>query len=573
MRLRSRKREKAIRRLVREELRSSPKLLREFNRRRRARIMERALTLGVWGLLVVALACVFPVMGRLAERDESETVLVLFSLVASGLCMGRSGVDISEPGGLPLLWLGTVGYYPVGDGQILKLARKCWTAAIFLVATWFSWVCCDLAVWSQQPVPWGHVFAVGLGLLQGSLAATIYLRLAKLPDEHDLKVYVGAGGFLILLVSFWMMFTIEGRDSPAQWLTCVAFFLGPLGWANGALYWGLLEGHVVAFLLLIPPVTLLVYLVHRIRTNPWWVETFFFDGDKLAESLLRYQTDPEKDEGTVIDRAPPSIPQAALTRKRMPEATSVTAVERRLLGRAWLDSEEMSITTEADKSVAAILTSRERLLVEYLQRGNTVLTRHFVAMLSLLACFALASLLDPAPKGSGDGIPLQITLVVALVSLGPRQSGYHVLFPIGFHEVSRALFKVGLMKCVWFFPLTLGYALIVGASCGASLPDPFVYAAIPLAVYVGWLPLSITLVFRPLVVEASPWRYRLSELITLILALAASLGALLPFGIGRIVFLAVLFGATGSLLACSARLFRGARHADSRGDAHRDRSV
>jgi len=565
MRLRAPPLEKAIRSLARDELRSSPALLGEFNRRRRGRLVDRFATMAVWscgiGVFVFALLVAsfapkespFP-----GEQNGAEWLLVAVALVGSGYSLFAAGGSGTDPGTLTSLALHAALHYPVRDRELMARSARFWAVGVFVFTAAGVWFVSSECITSNRPLAWGYQAAVGTSLLQTALATALFLYLNGLPEEHPLRGALGLLGFLVFAAGTVMVIVAARRGDMPDWLTCATFLFCPLGWAHGVLYWGVIRGQPAAYLLLAPAVATLGVLVLWIRREDR-SDDVFFEPDVLAKMALGSADDgPKRRRQTVVGLAQQPcdrMPAARATRRR--KRGSTEAIERGLLEGGWLRGEWVP-AGPVDQIALVVLTPRERLLVECLHRGRSVLTWQWVVMLVLLVLGGHSYLFGPPGEGSARSIPAAISLwwgVVALLSL-PAMSGYHVLFPVGFHEVSRTILKVGLMKCLCWLPLTVGFSLAVASRLHVPFLSAVSLGLLPVIVYVAWLPVSACMVFEPVIVEARARRIRVVEVICGAFALVASLFFLAPLGVWRVVFAAVLFLATGTIWFRSARAFR-----------------
>jgi hypothetical protein len=356
-------------------------------------------------------------------------------------------------------------------------------------------------------------------------------------------------------------------------VTSFTFLFCPLGWAHGAFYWGAIQGQPAAYLLLVPPVATLGGLVFSIRRQNW-IDDVLFDQDRLAETAGRDAGHSSTRRGrTVADIVQEPRGRMPVVQSSRPRRCSSTeAIERRLLGGQWLRGNDWVPWGPVDRFALVVLTPRERLLTECLHQRGSVLTWQSLLMLVLLVALGCAILFEPRGEDSPEIIPAVIVLcwgVTSLFLVG-AMSGYHLLAPVGFSEVTKAIIKVGLMKCLCWLPLTVGFSLAVAARHDVPAPAAIGLGLLPVVVYLAWLPMGACFVFGPALAETARWPARLFNAVCLSLAFMASLVFLtpasstsvvfaIPGGIVRVAFAAVLFAATGSSWVCCAQVLGALR--------------
>lgn len=569
MRLRSPKLEKAIRDLAREELASSPELLAEFNRRRKARFVKRVCAIP-WCVGAAFLAVMFlsvllhPAEPLPGEQNGAEFALVTVGLVVLGCLSLFCEGSRNDPKGLGDLAIYAAIHFPVRDGDLIARNRKHWAVIVFFVTLAGAWLNCHWCVFWNHPVVWEHLAALGVALLQAALVTAICRTLINLPDKPPVRDLLAFLGLVVCTAGFIIGWVAAKRGDMFDCVTHATFLLSPLGWAHGALYWGVIQGHAAAYLLLIPPLALLGALVYRIRRESW-SDDFFFDADRLAEVAAPRGDDRLRKPG---DR------RKAAHATRPPEARSTEVVEQRLLQGRWLRGDVWTPRGPIDRFALRALNPREKVLIECLHRRGSVLTIQWGVTLLFLLVSGFIFLISPPEEKVQVIIPMMTASCWGLVCLAPlgemsRTFRYSLFTPIGFHEVSKAMFKLGLIKCLFWLPLSVGFGLAIAWRHEISLLSAVGLGLLPAVLYLGWLPAGACFVFGPLIERTGRWPTRIFELTCLSFACVATLFFAAPLepwrllmpqvppDLWRFLFAAVLFVCVGVIWACSARAFRG----------------
>jgi len=539
MRLRSPGLEKAVRRLVRREIRSSPALRAEY-RRYHNPCLERL----QWGLaIVVGLPLSLAVLGMLLfvsafgvmmililVRDHTDLSLASLALLLMGMLFwARLSGYHRLFGGLKLR---TAAYFPVSDHQLLveALTRVALDGGLVGLVSLITFT---YLVWSYDLTAWAYLPAVGAAVLQGVTSAVVCLLVvARLPKNDWIGPVLFVAGSLMIAGGVAGLICAGNGVEPAHpALLWPAFLLLPTGWVVGAFYWGVVQGHAAGWLLLVPAAVLIRagvrWVQHGIETRELAVDSpdpvpAVFERGILSGPDSIEATSDKATRGSSKGRPNGRLPlpsrervgvrghehdQWASRSSADADADSTEAIEQRILEGGAMGRGEWVRQGWIERLVCRALTEREQTVIEYLTGAPPAWTLQWgTFIIFLILAVGLAWLMQS--DGNPAIIPALIVFAWALASsagflekspddsLGTWWRSGQAFFPLGFMEASRAVVKVAVLRCLLWLPLTIGFGLVAGWLFGISPLRSAGLGLIPVLLYLGCMPLWISWLFQ-----------------------------------------------------------------------------
>lgn len=523
--------ERALRRRIRGELRSSKELWREYRaHRKRARPAQ----INWVGRLVVPLIALAPLT---QGKPQINLLLVILMLYATGSAFLRAvsllrGLYASQP-------LVVLAHLPMSDDDFFRLqwgrfvrsslwmlwafvgilgstivmvthgARGLELAVVLALAEWILLLGTASAV-----AAWGRRFKL-LGVGQAFCGAAILLwfvgRLASPTLESSL------GSALLSL--------------PAGWI-CVTFEREVLGNAPGAWVWALpsLAGLV------------LFAAARRHLRRTYHLRELVF-ARPAAEMILEREIHAQMDLRTGEEAQAPLRPSEVAQAREEFLRSLPMANEERIRDRGFLQPKSWAGLGMLERVFDRWLSTRERGVAELMLGTALNLTRKWkITMVASMCGIGLA--LGAGPHAL---LPLLgIAALLGLLALDANWPGFriyncagkfmpaHATYPASYAEVSRIYFKMAVIRILAWVPLAVAY----GAAAGAASPLLGGARGMVLALKVGWL----VTVAQPLVMGT---RYSAGTSETNLVSFRGCFGLVLPL----VVFLLPLIGAAIGVLA------------------------
>lgn len=543
---------KALRDRVRREVRASPMLGSEYQRRRRAARKWRLFhELSRWvmipGAIImpISIGCfsALPVLPGLAP-DRGQFVggiqsRALWSLVALSASLVTFSVLIatmlSEQ-----IWrsrdVSVHAYYPVDDRRYLRRrlagalavsSVSCITIAIVLgavaaihhatVATWFLVGLFCLADW--------------LVVAATAILIAAYVRWRVYTD------FVAVGALLASVIAAPMLGAGGAQSiamSPA--IACALFALSPPGWVHATFYFGAIEGSWAAWLFLLPAATLVglaarwfagTFTIHEFAFSDGRATIAAFDGSlRLATPLFWDQRRLKLAAATGCKSNGALVEDAAGPAAMVPKDFCRPRDWARL---GWVE-----------RFVAARLSQRQRLLLECSSPDKPYWSLLWAVGLVLAAAAGLALCLPNDARGrSGEflaGVLNLAGLLVATSGSSTRSPGraWHAYFPVGFRELLHALSAQAIWRGGAAIPAMLALNVIGALLGGRSLLDAVAgFSAVCLAA-LGCYLFGCCLMASSSTNDTADRRVWAAWLIALFVLGSLSLAATLPLGIFRL---------------------------------------
>jgi len=557
--------ESTLAHLVRDEVRSSPEMLADYQRRhawkflRIAKVVAKivgaplllltALTLMPASFFISTTAFLAYELNLTEEPMELriDVVLASQSLVIGAVIAVSTGLY-----GSSLFCfrrdVAVLSYFPVFDRTMFNRTLPSWL--LHLAYLVYVLMLAYVGIALRVGLNWFQL--AGLGLLSG-LQAWHCLSLSAI-FVHQLrstwadKVICTILAVLFMLLSVLMVLP-PFLDRESLWVA-IGTMLTPTGWINGAIYYGIVKEKVVGWLYLVPVALTSVYSawllqrgfkIHEVLFAPTGEVTPVFEYGLANEEIEKEPTAESKQGSLDCD---PAIAKKLLNS----DALAPTDWSRRWFIERWIGS---------------WLSDRERIALEqfYLKPPRWT----FVWLATACSVPAVSTLIfvgnEARNSGKGGAVITFATLVAAFfgemmfhLSDGHTHKARgmprtHPLFPIGLHETLDALTKSLLLRAVYWLPLLLAAAIADAWNVGGGVI--FVAAAILFVVVqiLTWYPVFARMVFLS---GGAPAHFSITRYIVhIVLIVVILLNVSLPFYFDwRLSLVIVMLMIGGSRLLC-----------------------
>jgi hypothetical protein len=452
--------ERTIRTRVRQELRSSDVLWKEYRRMRKAGRDTRALRIlfqppsPFFFLPFVWFLWVAPLSGFGAER-----LLLVLSLFNTAIVFQECLVLLRGLCGSPEL--ATFLHLPIGDEEIFRFEwQRCFVRSIWVFYA-------SLVAYGYAAIVRTHSWRlVGLVVLASALqwltAVALTTLLAKYRPRRSLLAQVDLVLFGMFIVSFFLPLD-SIRDCRE------ALLLLPGSWITGGFERGF-RNHTEALELLLIAVALvaafMALMVVRVRKLYSTRNLTISTGSAVTlGDLLEIWVPTAVIEDDLLLGERPSNPGWDAIQASASIDTGQFMAASNWADKGWVERLTAQLLRPADKAVVEFMLG-DRLGV-WTRRWRTA------AMVSAGGIMATVLL----PKLPGDllpFVPMIIAAVIAAPVLGGPWPGFGVRFcagqwvpihsvvPVSYWGISRVVFKVNGVRLTTWLPLLFGYALALG---------------------------------------------------------------------------------------------------------------
>lgn len=445
--------EKTLRRSVRDRLRTSRKLWRQYRAHSRGR---RSITanLGIlwFALVVIAVGARWMIASdiRYAPSALGTLAIVLF---LTSRALGGSGRLLHTL--QTETWL--LFYFPIADATLFQRQWRRYVLSslwiFFLSAGAFAFL-----EWDRAPLERVLFWACVGGILHWAIVLTAVAWLAARASIGWLPMVSGALSLLSLLLLIFPQFS---APFAAQVIN-VALGATPSGWV----YWGCREALTgAAWMALLPAIGVAAMALTisdsqaRLRSQFAPKEIEFPMGGNEADQEWEAYSDMEADHVDGLD------------------------ARFRILRRKFLEQPQRSPLLSVEFFAFRWLSSRERLVAQFATGGDPAWTWMWKRA-AIIAVVGLLGLL--LPSGWGVGVIVGSGAVAAMFAaplLGGQWAAFQAggfgtsfvsaysVFPIGFWEMARVMLKINTVRCAFWLPLLAVSSVAFAWKAGA---DPFV---------------------------------------------------------------------------------------------------
>ena len=470
----------------RNELVSSQPLLGEYTRAMKARRLP--------GLVVLLSVIVTIVGGPLLCLVLPIALLTffvmqvgpLFALPLSGLVSTAISFGFAEQLLLRLQrsrHVSVASHLPIAESEI---AWRVWISQVWLCfLTAYVAILLHGIVAFQAGVGWpGWLLAIGLGVLQGAVAIAVGTILAANRPRWNFPVLT----MTALLVAIVLGVAASlGRwvNLPRQPFEAVLSVVTPGGWVAGVLSRAYLQGVGNAWWGL-PAACFIVGLavpaLRRLRSTYGILEfTVRVDQDvkaTLAHPFSRAGAGSPHSAGRAVEVLAELNDVWNGTSDRLSEA----AAEVRIREGEFLRSRQPPELGLLERIVYRWLSPRERNIVEFLAAEETRWMDGFVSAVALMFAFVACGLAFPAVAGGMFVVAGAMTLSVVIgqswMGFRRRKCGgncvlHYAIYPVGFREIFRALFRAGILRSLLLLPFVAMAFLMIGVPLKAPPAQAF----------------------------------------------------------------------------------------------------
>ncbi len=494
---------KAMRARVRQELRSSPALWKEYVRRRWAARKARALLMAVGAIAIVE--CLFMLgmcglfLAGMVHGDPARAGPAalppspLWSLAC--LAVAQVGSSALLTGHLvDLIWRSSdvtrMAYFPVTDRLYFRWQLGRFFRDSAAVAIPSAVVLAALATRHLATMTTGAAVALFSVVAWLTVAASAILIVARYRKPIHTAVTFLIGTCLIIGGVFGAMAVrrLAAIDMAAAWLT---FVVCPTGWLNAAFYYGVLGAAPFAWLFVIPAAAMIVFAAR------WSLSSF-----RIRE--IEYID--QKPTITAIDSDAGLAPLHSWTR---PREKTRDHRERSVPAKAdsdFLRPLDWSRLGWVERFIASWLTERQRLLLEFSPLGTPRWTAGWVFTLvpAALTC-AVLWVRDARGESAGEMIAAMLTWMTIGASMvdgrkaasrrrdasspGREASLRRPLdayFPISFRESTKAGFVRSAWQAALGLPIVFGFNLLGTVLGGRSALEAVVRVAAGYMIVFAW---------------------------------------------------------------------------------------
>jgi hypothetical protein len=455
--------------------------------------------------------------GREGPGNGPATALLLWAIFLLGLAAVSASSFRRQL--LQSPDVAVLAHLPVDDNAHLRRhLRDCGFSSIFIasmLAPGYGYL-----AWSQGFSTGAWVAAAAFAILQGFMFAAVGLLLVGRAPGIALAIV----GSALMMTSGVVGFIGPLLPSLGVNLSWVGLFVLPTGWINGTFYFGLVEGHVTGWLLLVPAFGVIVLAARR-AAQPFAIKELSY----LPGGTVRVI--PAKD--WTLAAGPAGIAEEAQEPVR--PVVPVAEIADRIRRRAFLAPADSESHGWVERCFARRLNRRERAIADFLLGGRQPRWTVFwqCAVWATMACLAILTIPVPADwvlflVGPSLYLVLFLTLFGALTPPGPDLGAVpgHAVFPVGYREISRVWLKWAAVKNVLvLLPLALVYGAAAAWRCGAPVLLGLLVAVKAVYILLALLPWAIMFYYdRGIDVKAHPVR-RALFLGAVILVILGYLGA------------------------------------------------
>ena len=457
---------------LRELLRRSPGWSAEFRKAKRARRPTIWAILGATIAVVVfvplmAFAAPLAIIGMLANFGGIDLLLGLAGLAATAgsLLLAsalRAALEQSRT-------LSVFSHLPIEDERIAR--RLWWTVpGLACVGLWFMGLAYGYVAWSEGCGLFGWLMVLSLAVAQWATAVAVATALLlSRPRWPYGELCVGLFALTGALVAGLAVNPLVVRGPV---VTELLYRVIPAGWISGALGNGFLGGRLEAWWGLVPIVLLVATTPATMRrlAGLYEVQEYSYRPDAEAQATIvgwlgpataDTEDDPAGQPLSVEERLNSLL---AGRERPLPPATVVEQIRQR----EFLERRDWTSTGIVERVAAAILTERERTIIDFLTGGRPGWTQAWAMMLVWLPIAIVVSLIGFV----GPWIVFHVLgwASISAVAVGPwrgcswRACGgtflpHFAIVPIEYREAARAMFKVGLVRCLFVLPILMIVAL------------------------------------------------------------------------------------------------------------------
>lgn len=474
MKLQSPKLEKRVREAARDEMRLDSGLWKDYKRHRKW-WLRRWLAGGNKFLVYIFFSWIFVLA---AFRGHGiRAVLVGISLYATATTLFR-GVNFRVnvlQGYDRVLFL----HFPVSDREFLKHEWKkliwSWTGAFFLFVLTYSIGALSTESLEQQL---GNVALCAA--LQAVCGAALSLWVLGLFPK--LKIVSSAVPIYVLtLACLWL-------PAPAVDFLWSSVMLVPGGWVSHYFAASRFVGSNTEAYFIVPAVAICLSLpfAFRIAQNSLSAELDLRTTDGNLEQVFPHS---EETDGTTVHRAEPISPETPI------QVSGENISERpNWESSGWIE-----------KSVARWLTNQDKIVAEFMlaqQVGEWSKRWRTAALISLIGISV--TLVAPLPPWILF-LPMVASGLWGAPLFGGMWAGFHgaatfggviptyALFPLGYVQISRVMFKANIVRILVWGPLLVAYAMALATRLGSGPRY---------GLLLGIEGLVLTLVLQPLMITA-----------------------------------------------------------------------
>jgi hypothetical protein len=470
-----------LRQRLRGFLRGSPGWTAEFRKAKRARRPT------IWAILgaTLGVATLIPLMGFICPL---ACIRVLADMGGIDLLLGLVGLAATA-GSLLLVnalksalgqsrTLSVFSHLPVDDERI---ARRLWwgVPALGCVGLWFTGLAYGFVAWSEGFDTAGWMVALGLAAVQWAAAvalATVLLlsRPRWRYGELAIALFALTGALIAALA-------VNPGVIRAPVVAELLYRLLPAGWISGALGKGFIGGRLEAWWGLAPIGLLIATTPATLRRLAalYEVREFSFRPDAEAQATItgwlgppETPADEEMDQPTSIEER---LDGLLAGRERI---APVPDVIERIRRREFLAEFNWPAEGMIERVAANLLSDRERAIIGFLTAGRPRWTQSWAHMLVALPIGIVIGLLGVV--GPWIVVHLLAWAAVTAVAVGPwrgcqwRACGgtflpHSAIMPIEYREAAKAIFKTGIVRCLFALPILLIGSLYLAGPAGVRL--------------------------------------------------------------------------------------------------------
>lgn len=490
--------EKQSRKLVREELKRSPALRKEFKKGRKANANLPGRLLGKVGLPLLWIL----IPANMMMKQGFPTALAIISLWFAGSCFLRGHRWFQHF--YASRDLVVLNLLPLNDEQVFQVQkRNYFKSSLWLIWELLAAYCIVGLFWEEsRSVYYLLPFAA---LLQAMLVMALGLHLANW--LHFLPL--GAiGGFLrvsAVALLIWALNQPENSNGIVQ----VSSYIFPTGWLNYALYLGGVKHDWFSLALLIPIVALIVasrFAWARLRAF------YSLEGFEVIPSLNNAPEEPE------------------LTPESFDRKPGPTEIEDNIGARNFLKGVNWQATGWLERFVAGLFSKREMEIAEFLVAQNPGWTKAFNVglVIWLMVClvvwtlgsynftivymcaYLLGTATLPIFGGHWRGLRQMATGGVFIPAFA--------VYPIAFNEVARVLLKVNVTRILAASPFLITFGALASYKLNAS---PLLGAEIALQILEVLILVQPVFVLLPISTTSSKLRFGYSMVFLLLILMLA----------------------------------------------------
>jgi len=495
VRLRSRRFERDVRRLVRRELRASPDLWAEYKRRR-----PRWTEGDAWFIPILLLLEPPVLLYRMVAFEcGAQSVLVILTLQALAMAFLRAHQLLC--GLYAPRDLAPFAPLPISDESLF---RHQWGSTV-RSSLWALYVFPAVYLALAAPQSGRPAALAGAAALAGFQWALI-LSLGALIARYFRLGHVSVIS-AVLLVAFFAC--LVGWNGPNAWLSRelgLALAATPAGWVTHAFHHGLLRGNPLAFLAVVPALLVVLpaaWIVRAMRKGYDTARIDFFRDIETAEAEAGQSIEEQ-----VAARAGvplESVEDAALAAELEDaiENALAASAQRGILEGRFLAPMQWRRGGLLEQIVGWSLGRRERIAAEFMVGAAPNWTRRwrFAAIIAAIAALVL-SFWRVAPQGPVIWAGVLATLfavpvlggswaALGRVPCGEHFSPLYALFPVTYREMASVICVANAIRCVAWLPVAAAYSALFAAPLGLTPLGGATWAAKGAAVAIAAQPLLV----------------------------------------------------------------------------------